>query len=80
VQDEVWPVQKMQELQGELPFNCGLQTSLSTSLHGLHLSCKRVRVCENMTLLKVVYLSYSNPQLVRCSLWSLEVIPDPVVM
>jgi len=38
-----------------------------------------VRVCENLKLLKGAYLSYGHPQLVWCSLRSLEVITDPAL-
>ncbi len=40
---------------------------------------RRVRVCENLKLLKGAYLSYGHPQLVWCSLRSLEVITDPAL-
>ena len=38
--DQLWPLQKTQELQVLFVFHCGLQVSLPTSLHALHLSCK----------------------------------------
>ena len=71
---QLWPTQKTQNLQGPISFHCGLQTSLPTSLHGLHLSCKESEGLQKYKLLMRSDLSYSNPLLVWCSICS---ITDP---
>ena len=52
LQDQVWSMQKTQDLQGSLPFHSGLQTSLPTSLHGLHLSCKESEILQKYEVIE----------------------------
>ncbi len=52
LQDQLLPVQKTQDLQDLLAFHCGLQTSLPTSLHGLHLSYKESESLRKSEVIK----------------------------